>query len=56
MIISDELPLRVVGLNRSRGSRMRASVAVRCAAGSAMLTSEAIRLVLRQEQNHEPID
>src|SRR4029450_7150246 len=43
-------------LNRSRGSRLQASAAISCAAGSAMLLSEAIRLVHRQEQNHEPID
>src|SRR5882672_11680437 len=36
------------GLNRSRGSRSRESTVIRCVLRSAMLTSEAIRLVDRQ--------
>src|SRR5262245_15767058 len=51
-----EGPLVADGLNRLRGSRLPESVAIGYASGSAMLTSEAIRLVLRQERDHEPID
>src|SRR5438445_6670566 len=45
-----------IGLNRYRGKRSGAVAASRCAAGSAMLLIEAIRLGLQQEQHHEPID
>ena len=40
------------GLNRSRGSSFGEAEGVRCAAGSAKLASEAIRLVHRRSSNH----
>jgi len=53
--VSRDRPLPAKGLNRSRGSRFGHAGMVRCVSDSAMLTSEAIRLVFRQEQHHEPI-
>ena len=46
----------VRGLNRSRGSPFDHAVVVRGTGSSAMLTSEAIRLVHRQEQDHGCFD
>ena len=46
-----------IGLNRYGGKRSGAVAVSRCAAGSAMLLIEAIRLGLQQEQHHdEPIN
>ena len=53
---SYQLAVTANGLNRYRGKRSGAVVVARCAAGSAMLLSEAIRLGLQQEQHHESID